>query len=216
MQQAEPNWSALNEKGLLLKRQKRFSEAEEIFQNIIKSGPPSLKSIAVGNLGSLYVERGEAERAVSLLEGPASKEDVQAALLGVLGQAYDQTGKYEQAKKVWTRTLALNPRIQFVPEMFAALLMNRMGDVQAAFSVLDASFDQGTITANGIARLWTAALLLLKLDICEALEETLQSQLPEKQYREVEAASMKMVEDFVKANPGYKISAGAKKWGSYA
>jgi tetratricopeptide (TPR) repeat protein len=80
------NYRALDLLGILRAQQQRNSEAEDIFQRVIKTKPDYASAHI--DLGLLYVQMGEAEKAVAQLEEglrlAPERTDAAAALAGVL------------------------------------------------------------------------------------------------------------------------------------
>jgi len=118
------NYRALDLLGILRAQQQRNSEAEDIFQRVIKTKPDYASAHI--DLGLLYIQMGEAEKAVPELEEGSrlapERTDATAALAGVLrDQARSTSG--EDPEKALSFLLRAHKLVPNDPDVLSDLGM---------------------------------------------------------------------------------------------
>jgi tetratricopeptide (TPR) repeat protein len=117
----EPNDTESNLKlGRLYKLDNQPAKAEEVFRRIL-NGDPNSKS-AIGNLAELYIDEGDFDQAIDLLNKiPEGSRD--ARMLGLLGFAYTQNHEFEKATAAYQRALSQDADNQEIRKAYAEALM---------------------------------------------------------------------------------------------
>lgn len=107
--------------------------AEKIYRHILEREPEN--DIALYRMGIIYLQRGDLQNAVSVLEQAASINRLSSDVYNNLGTAYFYTGRYDDAEKTYLHSLSLNPKHAYTLGNLAAL-MQQKGDLQAAETYL--------------------------------------------------------------------------------
>ena len=96
-------------------RQKRYSEAEELFRKLVKEAPEN--AAALNYLGYMMADRGEnLEEALGYIKKAVDQEPANGAYLDSLGWAYFKLGKYDLAEdnllKASQHVMGADPTVQ--------------------------------------------------------------------------------------------------------
>ena len=78
--------------GELFLREKRYDEAEETFQEILKLDPAN-REVRL-TLGLIYLERGQHEKAIAKLASLVQESPSEYRLAYLLGTTYEETGAF--------------------------------------------------------------------------------------------------------------------------
>lgn len=95
------------ERGMGLYREKRYQEAAQAFEAVLKFNPNHI--LAANNLGFTYVKMGRLGDAVSWYEKTLVLDPRRAVAWANLGDADASLGRTEQAKRAYQRFLELSP-----------------------------------------------------------------------------------------------------------
>ena len=92
-----------------------YNEAQKIFEKVIQESEKSslFNDIAIVGLGYTFIDQGEYERSISLIEDLVSRENLQhpkEELYKNLLFLYRKTGAEDKAKETYDKLLALFPR----------------------------------------------------------------------------------------------------------
>jgi tetratricopeptide (TPR) repeat protein len=118
------------ELGAVLERQKRFSDAEVAFRQVIAREPEH--AAALNYLGYMLAERGERlGESVELIKRALAVEPNNGSYLDSLGWAYFKDGKFEQAEEPLRRAAEQLPANSVVQDHYGDLLF-RLGRFQEA------------------------------------------------------------------------------------
>ncbi len=116
-----PNPSIINSYGLFLQRIGMLENAEERFLQVAEigkeTGDDSLVAIAYGNLGNVYMTRGDLDRAEEMYEKSLAinkelgRKEGMASQYGNLGNVYQIRGDLDKAEAMYGKSLAINEEL---------------------------------------------------------------------------------------------------------
>lgn len=150
----------------------RFDQAAEMASRVLVIQPANIEAML--ELGRAHIARGQAFYGIAALEGArdASPEDWQAWSL--LGAAYDQVRRPDDARAAWAQALALSPENPAVLSNMAMSAMTR-GDAATAEPLLRRAVARPGASLK--VRLNLAMVLGLTGNMAEA-EQMLRRDLP--------------------------------------
>jgi serine/threonine protein kinase/Flp pilus assembly protein TadD len=153
---------ARSEYALALKQLHRFTEAREIYESLMTEVPDDRLSIVVVNLATLYLADGKGDEVVRLL-GPFVRRTPQVPEAWAnLGLGYVLVGRYDDAVAAYGRALILAPQDGRIRVYLAAAYMDHLGELEQAWTALDAAFDAGHESREWFVRMLASSLLLGK------------------------------------------------------
>jgi len=103
------------QRGMSLFREKRYLEAEEAFQQVLRLRPGHV--MATNNLGFTYFKLGRYEDAVTWYEKTIALDPNRAIAHANLGDALVQLGRAADAKRAYQRFLELQPQAPSAPHV---------------------------------------------------------------------------------------------------
>ena len=98
---------ANNTLGVLLRHEKRFDEAINIFERAVTSEPDNVR--ALNNLSQLLVQENKMDRALQVLEHLETLEPANGIVQNLLGTTYLKVGDMQKALKSLRRSVSLMP-----------------------------------------------------------------------------------------------------------
>jgi len=173
---------ALSEYALALKRLGRHPEAIELYADLLTGVPDDLTSVAIVNLATVYLEQGDSESSVGLLEPfvrrmPGDTPGLAEAWAN-LGLGYAGVGRHDEAVSAFGKALVLKPQNGLVRVRLAAVLMDELGRIHEAWSALDAAFDSGYVSREWYVRMLAASFLLDRRDVVQDMVRGIAEQVP--------------------------------------
>jgi serine/threonine protein kinase/predicted Zn-dependent protease len=169
---------ALSEYALALKRLRRFDEAQRIYEELMTTVADDQLPIVMVNLGTVYLEQGKADEAVQLLEPFVRKTPRLPVAWANLGQSYALVGRYDDAVAAFGKALLLAPQDGRVRVKLAAVYMDHLGDLEQAWTALDAAFDAGHESREWFVRMLASSLLLDKQETVQGMLWAAQNNMP--------------------------------------
>jgi tetratricopeptide (TPR) repeat protein len=125
--------------GSTFERQRKYSEAEAIFRQIIAADPKNAD--ALNSLGYMFADRGQRlDEAVSLVQRALAVEPDNPAYLDSLGWAYYKQNKLDLAEKPLRDAAKQLPTISVIQSHLGDLL-NRRGLYQEAIDAWQLAID---------------------------------------------------------------------------
>ena len=124
------NWQFL---GRLYKLDNQPRKAEEAYKKVLNVDPDSKEGLS--SLAQMYFEQNDFAEAVELLK-KIPEDDMDPALLGMLGYSYSQTHDYESAVATYEKALAKDPENVELRRAYAEALMS-MGNTAGARAELE-------------------------------------------------------------------------------
>lgn len=130
--------ASLNEKGAGLAQSGELEKAATAFRQALEANPANLT--AVFNLASVYLNRGEKQQAITLLQKYTAKYQVDAGLFSRLGDAYFSNKDLDQAARAYEKALSLNPASPKAAE--------RLGTIYAMTKKIGKAIDMYLVAAE--------------------------------------------------------------------
>jgi tetratricopeptide (TPR) repeat protein len=104
------SWKETLERGLAAHVAGQFGEAERLYRLVLEQDPREPN--ALGNLGAIALQRGQAEQGVALLRASLQVKPGQAHAWSNLGNALTAMGRFDEAVEACERAAALQPQSQ--------------------------------------------------------------------------------------------------------
>jgi serine/threonine protein kinase len=187
-----------SELALSLKRLGRFDEARAVYERLLESVPADSLAPVVVNLATVYLQQRDGAGAVQLLEPLVRRNPDVAGAWANLGQAYVFVGRYSEAETAYGRALGLAPQVGQIRVMLAALYMDHLGQLDAAWSALDAAFDTGYESREWIVRTLACSLLLERRDTLAGLAVALRDNFEPDLAQKIREEGIVMAENLAK------------------
>ena len=154
LQQNENHQGALMILGGVYLEQKRYEDAVEPYLKVVEMnednpmrGLNKQLQAAQYNLGEIYLELGEPEKAIGFLESTALANATDADSRRLLGEAYLASGEYEEAVEYFKKAILFVPKFKEAYEGLAICYAN-LGDedgvtyAEAMINYCDANYAQ--------------------------------------------------------------------------
>jgi tetratricopeptide (TPR) repeat protein len=195
---AERRDRCLSEKGLSLRRLRRYDEALALYEGmLVSAGPEALKSVTANYAGTL-LDAGRPKEALVVIDRLARDNQRDAMIWTLKGQVEQKLKAVDAAIASFERALSQDPELlQARLELVDLVVLHRL-DLQSAFTHLDLAFDLGRHSPGLISRLIAAATLLGRADVAGSLMEGLK-RLPEDWRDAIEQEAMEFVRTWSKA-----------------
>ena len=156
----EERWAALRSLGLSLKRLDRFDEAIAVFEQVRREVPDGELPSVLVNLATVYLDHGDWQNVVELLQPIAAGHPDLAELWANLGLAYEKIGLPADAVRALQQALRAAPHIAELDVHLARVLMEEYGAIGDAAVALDLAFQQGFDSREWYVRTRACAILL--------------------------------------------------------
>jgi Flp pilus assembly protein TadD len=150
----------------------RFDQAAEMASRVLVVQPANVEAML--ELGRAHIARGQAFYGIAALEGARDARPADWQAWSLLGTAYDQVRRPDDARAAWAQALALSPENPAVLSNMAMSAMTR-GDTAAAEPLLRRAVAQPGASLK--VRLNLAMVLGLTGNLTEA-EQMLRRDLP--------------------------------------
>jgi tetratricopeptide (TPR) repeat protein len=173
--------------GLSLKRLSLYDEALAIYHRLLETVPDSMLVEVTGNLATVLLAKGDAEEAVSRLKPLATAHPERPELWGNLAFGYRDLGEFDEAVAAFQRCIAAAPYRGDLQVAFAAMLLEDLGAVGAALSVLELAGQQGETTASWYVRTRACYRLLEMHEADAGVRELAERDLPPETVEELES-----------------------------
>ncbi|MQY02078.1 protein kinase domain-containing protein [Actinomadura macrotermitis] len=145
-------------RGLSLKRLGRFDEAAEVLRNAAIGLPDGLRAEVLVNLGTVHLEQGEPARALAVFQLAAKLRPGLWAAWANVGQALGRIGDHRAAQSVYRHAVRMAPQEEMPALLLAAVCMDHLGEIGAAWAVLEQMDQQGLWSFDWAARSWACLL----------------------------------------------------------
>jgi tetratricopeptide (TPR) repeat protein len=103
-------WKEILEKGLAAHLAGQFGEAERLYRLVLEKDPKEPN--ALGNLGAIALQRGQAEQGVALIRASLAVKPNQPGAWSNLGNALTAQRRFDEAVEACERAVALLPQSQ--------------------------------------------------------------------------------------------------------
>jgi Flp pilus assembly protein TadD len=150
----------------------RFDQAAEMASRVLVVQPANVEAML--ELGRAHIARGQAFYGIAALEGARDARPADWQAWSLLGAAYDQVRRPDEARAAWAQALALSPENPAVLSNMAMSAMTR-GDAATAEPLLRRAVAQPGASLK--VRLNLAMVLGLTGNLTEA-EQMLRRDLP--------------------------------------
>ncbi|MFC0106079.1 protein kinase domain-containing protein [Kibdelosporangium aridum] len=165
------------EYALSLKRLGRYREAAELLRELmLVAEPPQWTELAV-NLGTVYLEDGQPDRALRMLVRAAAENPGVWQLWANIGMASEAVGEYDKAATAYQRALGIAPHEPQLQMRLAAVCMDHVDDMDTALAALIAAHDQGLSSEQWFIRYQACNLRLGRDDEFKALNDSVRGQV---------------------------------------
>ena len=171
--------NALSEYALALKRLHRFTEARELFEALVPAATDEQLPGVLVNLATVYLEEGNGDEVVRLLEPFVRGTPGIPSAWANLGEGYALAGRYDDAVAAFGRALVLAPQNGLIRMRLAAVYMDHLGRLDEAWVALDEAFDSGHESREWFVRMLAASLLLDRQDTVQDMVWAAKHNMPE-------------------------------------
>jgi tetratricopeptide (TPR) repeat protein len=162
-------YNAVNEGALALKRLGRFADAREHLEMLLERVDDEQLPGVLVNLATIYVEAGQGDEVVRLLEPFVRRTPGLSLAWANLGEGYALLGRYKDAAAAFVRALVLTPQDGLTRVRLAVMYMDHLGRPDLAWAALDEAFDSGHQSPEWFVRMLAASLLLDRRDTVQVL-----------------------------------------------
>lgn len=136
-------------RGVLARREKNYSAAEKIFEELLRESPADL--FAADQLALVLIEQSDPlqqQRAVQLAEVNARQNPRSAEALATLGWVYFRTGRVDDADKVLGQLISGGTAISPDAAYYVAKVLKEKGKPTEARKILEQALKSTTVFAN--------------------------------------------------------------------
>ncbi|MEY9126389.1 protein kinase family protein [Bradyrhizobium yuanmingense] len=168
-----------SEKGLSLRRLRRYDEAIKLFRSIVDQPTEADSPAAQANLAGTLLDAGKLDEASNRSTILTQQYPDDPGIWVLDGQIKSKRGDAEGARASFRRAVHLDPSNLMAQIELADILAIEYGDVRQALTHLDIAFTQGRHTPDLIFRLVAMNMVLQNVEETRELLEKVRASSPE-------------------------------------
>ncbi|MEY9523963.1 tetratricopeptide (TPR) repeat protein [Bradyrhizobium japonicum] len=164
----------MSEKGLSLRRLKRYEEAISLYDGLVETSPNEQLVTIVANYAGTLLDAGRLQEAEARAQGLVKHAPDEARAWTLLGQIQAALERYDKAIESYTRACRLDPGMVQARFERGVLLLDHFLDLEGALADFDFTFGQAYHTKDLIVRLIASNLVLKRpeaLQLMRGLEK---------------------------------------------